>query len=190
MHLLKVLAAGCALWLGFGAAGAIAQQESSTPAGVLDRRQEIDQRADATLNKLFETQPAVRALYDRAAGYAVFTATKAGFIVTGGGGTGVAVDKSDGRRTYMRMGTGGIGPGIGAQRYAPVILFETDAHLNRFIQGGWDASTTAQAAAGKDGVTVTSSFIDGVAFYQLTDRGLMAQADVSGTRFWTIEELN
>src|SRR5690606_8792964 len=155
----RILAAAtvCALWLGVGVATA---QESSGTAdpGVLERRQEIDQRADATLEKLFESQNAVRTLYDRAAGYAVFTATRAGFIVTGGGGTGVAVDKSSGRRTYMRMGTGGIGLGIGAQRYDLVILFETDAHLNRFIQGGWDASTTAQAAAGKDGVTVTSSF--------------------------------
>src|SRR5690606_36279167 len=105
-----------------------------------ERRQEIDARSEATLNMLFETQSSVRSLYDRAAGYAVFTATKSGFIVTGGGGTGVAVDKSSGRRTYMRMGTGGIGLGIGAQRYDLVILFETDAHLDRFIQGGWDAS--------------------------------------------------
>ena len=187
MH--KVLAAVFGLWLGVGAA--MAQEAAPTEnASVIERRQQIDERAEATLEKLFASQSAVRDLFERASGYAVFTATKAGFIVTGGGGTGVAVDKSTGQRTYMRMGTGGIGLGIGAQRYDLVILFETDAHLNRFIQGGWDASTTAQAAAGKDGVTVTSSFIDGVAFYQLTDRGLMAQADVSGTRFWTIEELN
>jgi len=189
MHMLKVLTALCGLWLGVGAA--LAQDAtSSTSPSVLQRRAEIDQRAEATLQKLFTSQPAVRSLYDKASGYAVFTATKAGFIVTGGGGTGVAVDKSTGQRTYMRMGTGGIGLGIGAQRYDLVILFETDAHLDRFIRGGWDASTTAQAAAGTDGVTVTSSFIDGVAFYQLTDRGLMAQADVSGTRFWKIDELN
>ncbi|HEX6992647.1 MAG TPA: YSC84-related protein [Gammaproteobacteria bacterium] len=187
--MLKVLAAACGIWLGVGAALAQEGAPSANPS-VAERRSEIDGRAEATLQKLFETQPAVRSLYDKASGYAVFTATKAGFIVTGGGGTGVAVDKSTGARTYMRMGTGGIGLGIGAQRYDLVILFETDAHLDRFIRGGWDASTTAQAAAGTDGVTVTSSFVDGVAFYQLTDRGLMAQADVSGTRFWKIEELN
>ncbi len=186
----KILVALCGLWLGLGAA--VAQDESGAGVSdsVLERRQEIDERAEATLSKLFAQQGAVRSLYDRAAGYAVFTATKAGFIVTGGGGTGVAVDKSSGQRTYMRMGTGGIGLGIGAQRYDLVILFETDAHLDRFTRGGWDASTTAQAAAGRDGVTATSSFIDGVAFYQITDRGLMAQADVSGTRFWTVDELN
>src|SRR5690606_31691536 len=175
MHIKVVLASVCGLWLAGGAALA---QTDATPADpkVVERRQEIDTRAQQTLEKLLASQQSVKALYDRAAGYAVFTATKAGFIVTGGGGTGVAVDKASGRRTYRRMGTGGIGLGIGAQRYDLVILFETPAHVDRFIRGGWDASTTAQAAAGSDGVTVTSSFINGVAFYQLTDRGLMAQA--------------
>jgi lipid-binding SYLF domain-containing protein len=88
------------------------------------------------------------------------------------------------------MGTGGIGLGLGAQRYQLIILFETEPYLDRFIEGGWNASASAQAAAGQEGVTLTSSFIDGVALFQLTDRGLMAQADVSGTRFWVIDDLN
>lgn len=183
MAIRRTLALTAVLWLTAGLS--VAQDDDG-----LQRRQEIDVRTQQTLDKLFEAQASARDLFDRAAGYAAFSATKAGFFVTGGGGTGVAVDKNSGARTYMRMGTGGIGLGIGAQRYDLVILFETQAHLNRFIQGGWDASTTAQAAAGKEGITFTSSFVDGVAFFQLTDRGLMAQADVSGTRFWAVEDLN
>jgi lipid-binding SYLF domain-containing protein len=165
-------------------------QAQQTDSASEPRRQEIDASAQATLERLFDEREAARGLYDRAAGYAVFAATKAGFLVTGGGGTGVAVDKTTGARTYMRMGTGGIGLGIGAQRYDLVILFEDVARLSRFIQGGWDASASAQAAAGTDGVSLSSSFIDGIAFFQLTDKGLMAQADVSGTRFWVIDGLN
>ncbi len=155
-----------------------------------ERRQEIDAGAQATLDQLFKVNASAKELYDRAAGYAVFTATKAGFIVSGGSGTGVAVNKATGQRTYMRMGTGGIGLGIGAQRYSMIILFESASQLERFTQGGWDSSATAQAAAGQDGIAVRSSFIDGIAIFQLTDKGLMAHADISGTRFWAIEELN
>lgn len=155
------------------------------------RQAEIDAHAAATLEKLFAAEPASRELYDRAAGYAVFTGTRAGgFFVTGGGGTGVAVDKASGARTYMRMGSGGVGIGLGAQRYELIILFEAQPYVDRFIQGGWDASATAQAAAGREGIAFTSSFVDGVAFFQLTDRGLMAQADISGTRFWVAGNLN
>jgi lipid-binding SYLF domain-containing protein len=89
----------------------------------------------------------------------------------------------------MRMGTGGIGLGIGAQRYSLVILFESEPHLTRFVAGGWDSSATAEVAAGKEGIAVRSSFIDGVAFFQVTDKGLMAHADVTGTRFWVIDDL-
>jgi lipid-binding SYLF domain-containing protein len=165
---------------------AVAQEATSEAA---QRRQEIDASAQATLDELLKTHPAAKDLYGRAVGYAVFTATKAGFIVSGGSGTGVAVDKSTGQRTYMRMGTGGIGLGIGAQRYSLVVLFETAEHLSKFVAGGWDSSVAAEAAAAKEGVNARSSFMDGVAYYQITDKGLMAHADISGTKFWVIEDL-
>ncbi len=156
-----------------------------------ERKAEINANADAALEKLFSERPAARELFNDAAGYAVFTATRAGgVVVTGGGGTGVAIDKVTGQRTYMRMGSGGVGLGVGAQRYDLIILFETGEDIASFAEGGWDASATAQAAAGRDGVAVSSSFVDGLAFFQLTERGLMAQADVSGTRFWVAESLN
>lgn len=162
-------------------------QNNSTEA--VQRRLEIDANAKSTLDDLLKTQPTSKELYDRAVGYAVFTATKAGFIVSGGSGTGVAVNKKTGARTYMRMGMGGIGLGIGAQRYSLIILFETDSHLDKFVAGGWDSSATAEAAAGQEGVAMRSSFYKGVAFYQITDKGLMAHADVTGTKFWVIDEL-
>jgi lipid-binding SYLF domain-containing protein len=174
------------LFVVLAAGTALAQQGDSRAAS---RRQEIDASAQAALDELFATDSNARDLYERAVGYAVFTATKAGFIVSGGGGTGVAVNKSTGQRTYMRMGTGGIGLGIGAQRYNVYALFETADRLEKFIAGGWDSSATAEAAAGTEGVAVRASFVDGVAFFQLTEKGLMAHADVTGTKFWVIDEL-
>ncbi len=183
MHMRRSLLLGITAVLAFGTA--LAQSGDKAQ----QRRSEIDAAAQSTLDSLFKDHADARDLYNRAAGYAVFTATKAGFIVSGGGGTGVAVNKATGQRTYMRMGTGGIGLGIGAQRYSLVILFESDAHLNKFVMGGWDSSATAEAAAGQEGIAVRSSFIDGVAFFQITDKGLMAHADVSGTKFWVIDDL-
>ena len=157
-------------------------------AEVQQRRQETDSNAQSVLDDLLK-QESARDLYSRAVGYAVFTVTKGGFIVSGGGGNGVAVDKASGQRTYMRMGTAGVGLGIGGQRYSLVMLFETKDRLDKFVAGGWDSRATAEAAAGKEGVAVQSSFFDGVAFYQITEKGLMAQADVSGTKFWVNDEL-
>ncbi|HEU4620537.1 MAG TPA: YSC84-related protein [Gammaproteobacteria bacterium] len=160
------------------------------PENVTARRQEIDAKAKTTLDMLLAQHESAAKLFDQAAGYAVFTVTKAGFFVTGASGTGVAVDKKTGHRTYMRMGSGGIGIGLGAQRYSLVILFQGQEQIDRFVRGGFNAKTTAEAAAGQAGAAASSSFVQGIAIYQLTSKGLMAQADVSGTRFWPINELN
>ena len=90
----------------------------------------------------------------------------------------------------MRMGLGGIGFGIGAQKYALIVLFETQDHLKKFVAGGWDSSATAEAAAAKEGVAARATFMNGVAFYQITEKGLMAHADVTGTKFWQVDDLN
>lgn len=167
-----------------------AQEAGRGPKNVIARRNEIDAKAKETLDSLLAQHESARKLFDQAAGYAVFTVTKAGFFVTGASGTGVAVDKRSGRRTYMRLGSGGIGIGIGAQRYSLVILFQGQEQIDRFVLGGFNAKTTAEAAAGQSGAAASSSFVEGIAIYQLTSKGLMAQADISGTRFWPIDELN
>ncbi|HEY5622322.1 MAG TPA: YSC84-related protein [Gammaproteobacteria bacterium] len=155
------------------------------------RQMEIDARSKQTLDNLLVEKEGAGSLYAQAAGYAVFRVTKAGgFLVTGAGGSGVAVNKATGDRVYMRMGSGGVGLGLGAQQYDLVIMFEDQAQFERFMDGGWDSSATAQAAAGQEGINLTSSFIDGIAVFQITDKGLMAIADVSGTRFWVADALN
>jgi lipid-binding SYLF domain-containing protein len=154
-----------------------------------ERRAEILANAQTTLEKLFATVEGSQALYDTAAGYAVFTATKGGFIVTGGGGSGVCFDKATGDPTFMKMGLGGVGLGIGGQRYSLVILFETAERLQAFIDGGWDSGVAAQATGGSEAAGTGTGFLDGAALYTLDQKGLMASVDVSGTRFWVNEDL-
>jgi lipid-binding SYLF domain-containing protein len=167
-----------------GAGSAFAQSKDD------ERRAELRTHAQETLDQLFTEVEGSKGLYDKAAGYAVFVTTKGGFIVTGGGGSGVAVDKSTGDTVYMKMGMGGVGFGIGGQRYDMVILFETAERLKTFIDGGWDGTAAAKAVAGSDAAGAASGFIDGAAVYTLGEKGLMASADVSGTRFWVDEDLN
>ncbi len=176
---------------GIGWANAQEEDAADDAAELKARQMVIDTRSQTTINELLETNDSAKRLYAEAAGYAVFAATKVGgFLVTGAGGSGVVVNKGTGDRVYMRMGSGGLGFGLGAQQYNLVIMFEDAPHVERFMDGGWDSSATAQAVAGQEGINLTSSFIDGVAFFQITDKGLMAIADVSGTRFWVAETLN
>jgi lipid-binding SYLF domain-containing protein len=157
---------------------------------VAKNRAEIDGRAEEALKEFFATVEGGQALFDKAAGYATFRVTKAGFGVSGQGGQGVAVDKATGSRVYMNTGGAGAGLTFGANRYDIIILFENAERFAKFKTGGWDSDATASAAAGSSGADVGVSFFDGVAYFQIGNQGLMASADVTGTRFWVSEDLN
>jgi len=119
----------------------------------------------------------------------VFDTTKGGFIVTGAGGTGVATHKG-GQPVYMHMGEGGVGLGAGLEKYRLVLLFENKEIYDKFIEGAWSAGASAQAAAGKQGAGTVAKFNNGVAVYHLTDKGVIAQVDVTGVKFWPADKLN
>jgi lipid-binding SYLF domain-containing protein len=154
------------------------------------QKAELRTRADETLQKLFKQVQGSKELYDKAAGYAVISVTKAGFIVSGSGGSGVAVDRATKQTTYMKMGSAGAGLSFGAAKFDMVFLFQTKARLNEFVSGGWDSTAAAKATAGKESKGVASDFFDGQIVYTLSNKGLMASADVSGTKFWADENLN
>jgi lipid-binding SYLF domain-containing protein len=175
-------------------AGLSAQDRHGDPdnldASTLDgRRHEILEMSKATIEKL-RKDPAAAALIGSAYGHAVFDTTKGGFIVTGAGGTGVATRKNGGDPVYMHMGAGGVGLGAGLENYKLVVLFETEETYKRFIDGAWTAGTSAQAAAGRDGAAAVGKFVNGEAVYHMTDKGLIAQADVTGVKFWPSDRLN
>lgn len=174
-----------------GCAAAFAQDRDLDDDELEARRQEVLEMTQDTMRELRESNEAVDELFDEAYGYAVFDTTKGGFIVTGAGGTGAAL-RTAGRAdpVYMHMGAGGVGLGAGIENYKLVVIFENEDTFDRFVDGAWSAGASAQAAAGGDGAAVVGRFVNGVAVYHLTDQGVIAQADVTGVRFWPSDRLN
>jgi lipid-binding SYLF domain-containing protein len=169
---------------------AIAEEEQKDDTKADKKRAEIDTKAKETLDELLAKNEKAKALYDKAYGYAVFGNWKFAFIVSGGGGSGVAVDKGSGKRTYMNLGTVGVGLGLGGKKYQVVFLFENAERFNGFIEKGWQADTSATAAAGTAAAEAGTGFVEGIAIYQITDKGLMANADIAGTKYWKDDKLN
>ena len=102
----------------------------------------------------------------------------------------MAVEKASKKRTYMKMGTAGINIGLGAQKYQVIFLFEDKATFDNFVNKGWQADANANAVAGNKGLNAEAAFEDGIAVYQLTEAGLMLQADIAGTKYWKNKKLN
>jgi lipid-binding SYLF domain-containing protein len=180
-----MLACLMAVVLAFSAPAAFADEADDAA-----KRAEIDKVAKAALDEVLQKAEGSRALYDKAHGYAVFDNMRITFIFTGGGGSGVAINKATGKRTYMKMGTGGLSLGIGAQKYQVIMFFETEKIFTDFIEKGWKAESSATAAAGTAGAGKGTTFINGIAVYQITEAGLMASADISGTKYAVDKKLN
>jgi len=182
----------CVVVLALAAPGtALAGDEkSSQELKVESQRAKINEVAKETLDQLFSENPKAKGLYDEAIGWAVFDNTKVAFGISGGGGTGVAVSKASGKRVYMKMGTGGVGFGLGVNKFQVVFLFQNEVTLNNFIEKGWQADAGATAAAGKSAAEAKTNFVNGLAIYQLTEKGLMLNADLAGTKYWQHDKLN
>ena len=190
MRVLPVVALVLALPMAFAGEDKATEKEQAQAAKAQQKRDRLDRAAMETLDRLFEGSEKARELYDQSVGYAVFDNTKVTFILSGGGGSGVAVDKKTGERTYMNMGTGGLAVGLGAQVYQLVFLFATDKTFEDFKQVGWSAQGGANAVAGTAGANAEATFINGIAVFQLTEAGLLLQADISGTKYWKSKKLN
>jgi lipid-binding SYLF domain-containing protein len=182
----KIFVAVTALVVATAIPFAVADKESKAEK----KRAEIDAQAQETLEELFAANGQAKTLFDEAYGYAVFGNWKFALGISGGGGSGVAVNSQTGERTYMKMGTVGVGFGLGGKKYQVVFLFENADHFNNFVEKGWKAETSATAAAGTASAEAAAGFVKGIALYQLTESGLMAQADVAGTKYWKDGDLN
>src|SRR6185503_3709741 len=115
----QVRAIGGVVLCWFALAAAVAGDEKADK-----KKTKIDHMAQATLKRLFAENPKTKSLYERSYGYAVFDARQTKILVAGGGGDGVAIERSTGKKTYMKQATLGVGVGLGIQVYQVVFLFE------------------------------------------------------------------
>ena len=154
------------------------------------KQAKIDAVAKESLDEVLKGSKGSKQLYDNSYGWAAFDNLKIAWGFSGGGGNGVAVNKKTGARTYMKVGTVGVGLGLGAQKYQVIFLFQDEKTFTNFVDKGWQADATAQATAGTAGVGGQTGFVNGIAIYQITDKGLMASADIAGTKYWKNKKLN
>ncbi len=133
---------------------------------------------------LFKQQdPGMDQWFSKAAGYAVFpNVTTASFIAGGAGGQGELM--SGGRIVgYCHVSKASVGLQAGGQEYAEVIFFETQAALNKFMEGNYNLSASASAVALKSGASTNAKYTDGAAVFTATRGGLELSAAIGGQKF-------
>ena len=159
------------------------QRDVDQAVAVIERFEAIPERA---------IPPAVM----RAArGLAILTVTKAGFIGSVRGGTGVVVARLDkGWSGPSAIGTGGIGVGFqaGAEVSELVIVLNTPAAIDAFAKGGnVTLGGALTVAAGPIGRTAEAAIGLQTAMYTYSrSQGLFAGVSLEGTVIGTRDEAN
>lgn len=159
------------------------------------KRAKIQTTRAEVLEQLYQKQPSTRGEIENAVGYAVFSNIGVNvFFISAGGGSGVVHDNKSGKDTYMKMGSAGVGIGLGVKDFSGIFIFHTRKALDRFINSGWDFAGQADAAAksgDKGGESnLAGTVVKGVSLYQLTKNGLALQATLQGTKYWIDKKLN
>lgn len=172
----------------FIALPAAADKNDKKRAKILDMRQEV-------LERLYEDRPETRLEIKNSVGYAVFSNVGVNVIfISGGGGKGIAKNQITGEETYMRMGTVGVGLGLGIKDFRAVFVFHDQKAFDDFVEKGWDFSGEADAAANSEdkggelsGATTLSNKVN---VYQYNKAGIALQATLRGTKYWQDKKLN
>jgi lipid-binding SYLF domain-containing protein len=159
-----------------------------------ERKAEIRTMRDEVLAELYKERPETKRKIEAAEGYAVFSNVGINVIFASvGGGRGVVVDKK-GKETFMRMGTAGLGLGIGVKDFRGVFIFWSREKMDFFIEHGWDFSGQADLVAKSDDkggqLAVAENLGKDVELYQFTKNGLAAQATLQGTKYWRDRRLD
>ena len=177
--------------LGFASTAAQAKDKPD------EERAKIDKKSADVLEDLYKLDPSTKAKVEKSLGYAVFSNVGVNlFVVAAAGGSGKVVEHAKGgdKTTYMKMGSAGVGIGLGVKDFRAVFVFTDQEKLTNFIEKGWDFSGEADAAAKADdkgGAAATAGNLsNGVEVFQITKNGLALQATLQGTKYWKDKDLN
>ncbi|HUH42403.1 MAG TPA: hypothetical protein VLZ29_04760 [Sulfurimonas sp.] len=148
-----------------------------------------------TLQLLYKYAPEAKEILFRSYGYATFSNVGVNLVLLSAeGGKGLAHSNATGINTYMNMGSGGLGLGLGVKDFRAVFLFENKKVYDRFVNSGWEANAQVDAAAKYEetggSINAAETVAPGVRLYKLTQTGLVLQATVQGTKYWKDKELN
>lgn len=152
----------------------------------------INTRANAALERLYQTAPGSKEMVQRARGVLIFPSVIGGSFVVGvEHGRGV-LRVGGHNRGYYSTTAASIGWQAGGQSKAVIYVFNTQEALDKFLNSnGWSVGADATVAAGKigaNGSIDTTTAQAPVTSYVLTNAGLEAGVSLQGTKITKVVE--
>lgn len=150
----------------------------STPKGTLpsEKAASIQLMHDQSLPMFVERHPEISDMIAKSYGYALISRDNfVPWIIGFGGGYGVAVENSTGKRTYLKDAHINLNLGADFRDYRSLLIFHSATAFRDFLTGSWDCGVNAEAAlTSRDRWfedSAETTFLPGVTYYEFTDSG-------------------
>lgn len=152
----------------------------------------VNARANAALERLYQTAPGSKEMVARSKGVLIFPSVIGGSFVIGvEHGRGVLRVGGQNNGYYSTTGAS-VGWQAGGQSKAVIYVFNTQEALDKFLASdGWSVGADATVAAGKVGAngSVDTTTAQGpVTSYVLTNAGLEAGVSLQGSKITKVVE--
>jgi len=160
-------------WLATGCA-------TLTPSERAQKQNELNTMAAESVAALIEKDTELQSVFDAAVGYMVINmkVTKVP-LVGAGGGQGVVVDKSNNKRTYVKVKRLDFGGGWGVRAFKAIFAFTDKDLLAEAASGKWAFQGGAEASVGSASAEgSTGALSKGFEVYTLTEAGASATVTV------------
>jgi lipid-binding SYLF domain-containing protein len=154
----------------------------SNPGSFADREL-LHSRVEAALADFRAADPTLETLMARAHAYVIFPQIVSAAVGLGGAHGDGEVYQGGRLIGYADVSQASIGAQLGGQKYAELILFETQSALLDFQNGTVEFDARATAVAASKGAASTANYQHGVMVFTLPEGGLMAQAAIGGQKF-------
>ncbi|EKE77036.1 YSC84-related protein [Gallaecimonas xiamenensis] len=153
------------------------------PRGNCAEVQQLEADTAMAIKAFLQTDPGLKAFFNRAHGYAVFPkVAKGGLIVGGAYGEGlVFVKRKLVGKSRLKQLT--LGFQIGGQTYSQIVFFKSADAFERFTKGELAFGAQASAVALDAGAGTSADYENGVSVFTMALGGLMYEASLSGQVF-------
>ena len=107
---------------------------------------------------------------------------------------GRTMDHGTAQKSIVQMAQAGVGVGLGIQDIRVVFVFHSAHALDSFIFNGWEfggqADVAAKARDKGSSATGEVSIDAETTIYTMSESGLIAKVNLTGTKYWKDENLN
>lgn len=152
---------------------------------------EINQNAATALQELYRTMPFAKTLVPKVKAILVFPQVyKAGFIIGGQSGNGVALAPNGIPLGYFNISAASYGLQAGAQKFSYALFVMTDEAIDYMKKTeGWEVGVGPSVVLVDEGIAktlTTTTAKDGVYAFIFSPKGLMAGIGIQGSKITRI----